>query len=153
MEANRHVDSRLEEEKMNVRWDAVVKINRFRTSSHVPGAAASAPEATAAGREAASSGVPVELQVWLFGMLAGSKVRNPLVLQFAGACSLCDVFNELRRRLGPEVLRTLISEGGETLNTCRVFLNGELAKDMATPIAGCGAATVEIILLREVEGG
>lgn len=138
---------------MNVRWDAVVKNNTFRTSRRVRGVAASAPDARAAGPEAASSGVPVEVQVWLFGMLAGSKVTNPLVLQFAGGRLLRDVFDELGRRLGPEFLRTVISESGETLNTCRVFLGGELAKSMATPISGGVAATVEIILLREVEGG
>ena len=138
---------------MNVRWDAVVKNNTFRTPRRVPGGAASAPEATAAGPVAASSVVPVEIQVWLFGILAGAKVTNPLVLQFAADCSLRDVFDELGRRLGPEFLRTLVSESGEALNTCRVFVGGELAKNMATPISGGVAATVEIILFREIEGG
>lgn len=131
---------------MNVRWDAVVKNNVTRTSERTPDAAGAAPEA-------ARADAPVEIRVWLFGMLAGSRVANPLVLRFAGACALRDVFIELGRRLGPEVLRALVSESGEPLNTCRVFLNGELAKDMAPPIGGGGAATVEIILLREVEGG
>ncbi len=140
---------------MNVRWDAVVKNNTsLRTSGRVPAAAAAATDVTAAGVEAASSDVPVEIQVWLFGMLAGSKATNPLVLQFAGTCTLGDVFDQLGRRLGPDFLRAVVSESGEALNTCRVSLGGELVKDMAAPIfGGVAAATVEIILFREIEGG
>ena len=92
--------------------------------------------------------------MWLFGMVAGCKVTNPLVLQFAGACALRDVFGELGRRLGPAFLRSLVSESGESLNTCRVFVDGKPASEMATPIPGGPAtATVEIILFREIEGG
>lgn len=131
---------------MNIRWDDVVNSNAFRVSRRVLDAAAVAPEV-------ARAGASVELQVWLFGMIAGSNVANPLVLQFSGACALCDVFDELGRRLGSEFLRTLVGENGELLNTCRVFLNGEPAKDKATPISGAAAATVEIILFREIEGG
>lgn len=132
---------------MSVRWDAVVKNNSIQSSRR-------APDATAAACETARAGAPVEIQVWLFGMLAGSKVTNPLVLQFAGACALRDVFDELGRRLGPDFLRTLVSESGELFNTCRVFLDGEFVKNMATPISGgAAAATVEVILFREIEGG
>ena len=131
---------------MSVRWDAVVKNNTFWSMRRVPDATAAAPEA-------ARVGAPVEVQVWLFGSLAGPEVRNPLTLQFAEGCALRDVFDELGRRLGPEFLRTLIGQSGELLNTCRVFLDGELAKDLATPISGGAAATVEIILFREIEGG
>ena len=101
--------------------------------------------------EAAGAGAPVEGQVWLFGRLAGPELANPMRLQFTGDCALRDVIDELGRRLGPEFMRALVSESREVLNTCRVFLGGELARDMATPISG--AATVEIILLREIEGG
>ena len=132
---------------MSVRWDAVVKDKTFWSSRRVSDAAGAAPEG-------ASGGAPVEVQVWLFGGLAGPGMTNPLVLQFAGGCVLRDVVDELGRRFGPEFLRTLVSESGESFNTCRVFLDGEAAKDMATPISGGpAAATVEIILFREIEGG
>lgn len=142
----RRMDPLQEEREMSIRWDAVVKNNTFRSSRQGPAATAAAPDAPRAG-------APVEIQVWLFGMLAGSKATNPLVLQFAGGCALRDVIDELGRRLGPDFLRTVVSESGETFNTCRVFLDGELAKDLATPVAGGAAATVEIILLSEIEGG
>ena len=136
-----------EERKMSVRWDAVVKNNPFRSSRRVSDATAAAPEA-------AMAGAPVEIQVRLFGMLAGPEVTNPLKLQFPGNCALRDVIEELGRRLGPDFLHTLVSENGEAFNTCRVFLDGESVQDMATPISGGpGAATVEIILFREIEGG
>ena len=132
---------------MSVRWDAVVKNNTFWSSRRVPDATAAAPEA-------AGAGAPVEVQVWLFGGLAGPEMTNPLTLRFAGRCVLRDVIDELGRRLGPDFLRTLVSESGESFNTCRVFLDGEPAKDMATPISGGpAAASVEIILFREIEGG
>ena len=64
------------------------------------------------------------------------------------------VLDELGRRLGPEFLRTVVSENGEPFNTCRISLNGELAKDLATPICvGTSTASVEMILFREIEGG
>ena len=132
---------------MSVRWDAVVKNNTFWSSRRVPDTTATVPEA-------AGVGGPVEVHVWLFGGLAGPGVRNPLTLQFAEGCALRGVIDELGRRLGPEFLRTLVSESGESFNTCRMFLDGEPAKDMATPIyGGPAAATVEIILFREIEGG
>ena len=132
---------------MSVRWDAVVKNKTFWSSRLVPDVAAAAPEAAVAG-------APVEVQVWLFGGLAGPEMTNPLTLRFAGRCVLRDVIDELGRRLGPDFLRTLVSESGESFNTCRVFLDGEPAKDMATPISGgTAAASVEIILFREIEGG
>jgi len=132
---------------MSVRWDAVVKNKAYWSSRR-------APDAAAAGTEAAGPGAPVEVQVWLFGRLAGPEVTNPLMLQLAAGCALREVIGELGRRFGPDVLRTLVSESGESFNTCRVFVNGEAARDMATPIcAGPAAATVEIILFREIEGG
>lgn len=132
---------------MSVRWDAVVKNNSIRSSTRVS-------DATAAAFEAPRADVPVEIQVWLFGMMAGSKMKNPLMLQFARGCLLRDVFDELGRRLGPDFLRSLVSESGESFNTCRIFLDGEFVKNMATPISGgAAAATVEVILFREIEGG
>jgi len=132
---------------MSVRWDAVVKNNTFWSSRRAPDAPATSPRA-------AEAGAPVEVQVWLFGRLASPEVANPLMLQFAGGCAVRDVIDELGRRLGPDFLRTLVSESGESFNTCRVFVDGEPAKDMATPISGGpAAATVEIILFREIEGG
>jgi len=92
--------------------------------------------------------------VWLFGKLAGPRVTNPLTLRFAEGCSLRDVLDELGRRLGPEFRRTVFSESGQPFNTCRISLNGELAKDLATPMcAGTPTASVEMILFREIEGG
>ena len=132
---------------MSVRWDAVVKNNTFWSSRRVPDAPASAPKAPEAG-------APVEVQVWLFGRLASPEIGNPLTLRFAGGCTVRDVIDELGRRLGPDFLRTLVSECGEPFNTCHVFVDGEHAKDMATPISGgTAAASVEIILFREIEGG
>jgi len=130
---------------MSVRWDAVVKNNTFWASRRAP---------DAPGTTAAEAGAPVEVQVWLFGRLASPEVANPLMLRFAGGCAVRDVIDELGRRLGPDFLRTLVGESGESFNTCRVFVDGEPAKNMATPISGGQAATtVEIILFREIEGG
>lgn len=130
---------------MSVRWDAVVENNTFWSSRRAPDAPATAAE---------EAGAPVEVQVWLFGRLASPEVANPLMLQFAGGCAVRDVIDELGRRLGPDFLRTLVGESGESFNTCRVFVDGEPAKNMATPISGRpAAASVEIILFREIEGG
>lgn len=132
---------------MSVRWDAVVKNNTYWSSRR-------APDATAAAQETKGAGAPVEVQVWLFGRLASPEVANPLVLRLAAGCTVRDVFDELGRRLGPDFLRILVSESGESFNTCRVFLDGEPAEDMATRISGGpAAASVEIILFREIEGG
>ena len=96
----------------------------------------------------------VEIEVWLFGMMAGPGVRNPLRLQLASPCSLRDALNELGRRLGPEFLRTIADETGELYNTCRVFLDGEPARDGTAPLCVEGAkVTLEMILFREIEGG
>ena len=132
---------------MGVRWDAVVK-NSLRSSTRVP-------EKEAADlTQAAQPEVPVEIEVWLFGMMAGPGVTNPLRFQLASRCSLRDVLDELGRRLGSEFLRTIASESGELFNTCRVFLDGEPVKDVATRICVTRAkATVEMILFREIEGG
>jgi hypothetical protein len=128
---------------MGIRWDAVVKKDALRPAPR-------APEATAA----AVVGAPVDVQVWLFGRLAGPEVANPLTFRFERGCTLRDVLDELGRRFGPEFMRTLRSDSGEALNICRVFLDGDAVKDMATPVAaGLSAATVEIILFREIEGG
>ena len=132
---------------MSVRWDAVVKNNdSFQSLRRAPDTAADL-------REATHPAGPIEIQVWLFGMLAGPEVTNPLKIQFARGCSLRDVLDELGRRLGPEFLRTVVSDSGEPFNTCRMFLDGEPAKDMVTPISAGTAANVEMILFREIEGG
>mgnify|MGYP001603569613 CR=1 FL=1 len=62
---------------MSVRWDAVVKNNTFWSSRRVTYATAAVPDA-------AGAGAPVEVQVWMFGRLAGPEVTNPLMLRFAG---------------------------------------------------------------------
>jgi len=132
---------------MSVRWDAVVKKSRFPSSGRVPDATATAPKA-------AEAGAPVEVQVWLFGKLAGPEARNPMILQFGSGCALREVIGELGRRIGPDFLRKIVSDSGELFNVCRVFLDGDLVKDVATPICSGGApASVEIILLQEIEGG
>lgn len=138
---------------MSIRWDAVVKKNALRCSGRMAEAAGAAPDAIAAVPEAARTGAPVEIQVWLFGMMAGPMVTNPLRLQFAEGCTLRDVFDELGRRLGPAFMRTLVGDSGEALNTCRIFLDGEPVKGMAASISGGRTASMEIILLREIEGG
>ena len=133
---------------MSVRWDAVVKkTDSAQSSRRAPDRAAGLPEAT-------HPAAPVEIQVWLFGMLAGPRVTNPLTLHFAEGCSLRGVIDELGRRLGPEFLRSVVSESGDPRNTCRMFLDGEPARDLATPIGvGTPTACVEMILCREIEGG
>jgi hypothetical protein len=133
---------------MSVRWDAVVTHHTFLSPRRVSTAAGTAPEP-------ATSDGPVEIRVRLFGMLVGPEVANPMLLQFAAGCALRDVIDELGRRLGPEVMRNVVSENGESFNTCRLFLDGEPVEDMATRISRRGpeAATVEIILFREIEGG
>jgi hypothetical protein len=132
---------------MSVRWDAVAKGNAFWSSRKRPDKPVSAPQSAAAG-------APVEVQVWLFGKLAGPELRNPLILQFSAGCALREVVGELGHRIGPDFLRKVVSESGELFNICRVFLDGTLIKDMATPICSGGApATVEIIVLQEIEGG
>ena len=133
---------------MSVRWDAVVTDPTLLSSRRVPTTAASAPEP-------ATSDGPVEIRVRLFGMLVGPEVANPMLLQFASGCALRDVIDELDRRLGPEVMRNVVSENGQSFNTCRLFLDGEPVEEMATRISrkGTAAPTVEIILFREIEGG
>ncbi len=132
---------------MNVRWDAVAKGNAFWSSREVP-------EKPASTGQSAGPGAPVEVQVWLFGKLAGPEARNPMILQFGSGCALREVIGELGRRIGPDFLRKIVSDSGELFNVCRVFLDGDLVKDVATPICSGGApASVEIILLQEIEGG
>ena len=132
---------------MSVRWDAVVKNDRIWPSKR-------APDRTAAALHPAGAGAPIEVHVWLFGGLAGPGVKNPLTLRFDTGCALRAVFDELGRRLGTEFLRTVFGESGESRNTCRVYLDGEPANDLAIPLSGGSAAvTVEIILFREIEGG
>lgn len=133
---------------MSVRWDAVVTNHAFLSPRRVSTAASSAPEP-------ASANGPVDVRVRLFGMLVGPEVTNPMLLQFARGCNLGDVISELGRRLGPDFLRSVVSENGKSFNTCRLFLDGEPVEDMVTPISRGGPATptVEIILFREIEGG
>jgi hypothetical protein len=132
-----------EEAAMNVRWDAVVTNKTSPFARRMPDA----------GRAGARTDAPLEVRVKLFGMLVGRQVANPLVLRFAGGCVLRDVIDELGRQLGREFLRSVLKDSGESLNTCRLFLEGEPVEDLSTPISGGAAATVEIILFREIEGG
>jgi hypothetical protein len=137
----------VEDGKTNVRWDAVAKGNTYWSSRRRPEDSAPAPRP----RE---TGEPVDVQVWLFGRMANPEVGNPLPLRLAAGCAVRDVISELGRRLGPDFLRSVLSESGESFNTCRVFLEGEPAGDMDAPIPRVSAATtVEIILFREIEGG
>ena len=133
---------------MSVRWDEVVT-NSF------PYRKAATCRMAAAETESAISDGPVEVRVRLFGMLVGPEVKNPMLLQFAQGCTLRDVVKELGRRVGPDLFRTLVNENGESLNTCRLSLDGEPVQDMTAKIStrGSAAATVEIILFREIEGG
>lgn len=128
---------------VNVRWDAVVPKRAF-------GFAGRAPEVAAA---AAAPG-PLEVRVKLFGMPVAAPVPHPIVLRFEGGCALRDVIDELGRRLGPQFLRGVLKQNGESFNTCRLFLNGEPVQELATAIpGGPTGASVEIILFREIEGG
>jgi hypothetical protein len=134
---------------MSVRWDEVVTHSSFSYRKAGTGRMA------AGETERAISDGPVEVRVRFFGMLVGPKVENPMILQFAQGCTLRDVVKELGRRVGPDLLRALVKENGESFNTCRLFLNGEPVQDMRTKILPIGPANanVEIILFREIEGG
>jgi hypothetical protein len=129
---------------MSVRWDEVV--TPAPSASRDASAAPVAPE----GRNS-----PVAVRVRFFGMLLPSDMENPMILQFGSGCTLRDVVEELRRRLGSAFPCELIGENGELFNTCRVFVDGELLQNMSTAIfpRGSVSATLEIILLREIEGG
>ena len=132
---------------MNVRWDAVVSGYSFAPPRRVAEVKAAAPDVVLADG-------PLEVRVRLFGMLVGPGVANPIVLQFARGCALRDVLEELGRRMGRDFLRTLVGENGELVNACRLFVNGEPVQHTARVIAGGSkAAAVEVILLREIEGG
>lgn len=132
---------------MNVRWDEVV--------THPLPLPMRAGLKRMAIPEPAESDNPFQVRVRLFGMVVRPEVKNPVVLQFAQGCTLRDVINELGRRTGPDLLRSLLSDNGESFNTCRMFLDGEPVQDMTTRISpsGSAGATVEIILFREIEGG
>ena len=144
--------SLLEDGKVGVRWDSVARQNTFWSPKRAPDATPAIPATPSTTAVAAAASVDV--QVWLFGMLAGPDVKNPLVLQLGAGVTLRGVIGELGRRLGPDLLRNMISDSGEIFNTCRVFVDGIVAKDMAAPISGGGSpATVEIILLQDIEGG
>jgi hypothetical protein len=134
---------------MSVRWDEVV------ANSSCPYRKGGTGGMAAAETERAISDGPVEVRVRLFGMLVGPEVENPMALHFDQGCTLRDVVKELGRRVGPDLLRTLVKENGESFNTCRLFLDGEPVQDMTTKISprGPAGATVEIILFREIEGG
>jgi len=138
----------------STRWDEVVPARQVgprpaategRPASGASGAAQAAP-ARAVGA--------VAVQVRLFGMRLPPTIANPLHLEFEGGCTLRDVLARVGERLGEAVLRNLVDEGGQARPTCRVFLEGEMTDDMAQRLAaGPRAAAVEVILLREIEGG
>lgn len=92
---------------------------------------------------------PGLVHVRFFGMLLPSDIENPVILQFGSGCTLRDVVEELRWRLGSAFPCELIGENGELFNTCRVFVDGELLQNMSTTIfpRGSAGATLEIILL------
>lgn len=137
----------MEDGETNVRWDAVAKGNNYWSSRRRSDESATVSRVPAAGE-------PVDVQVWLFGRMANPDVANPVPLRLAAGCTVRDVIDELGRRLGPDFLRSVLNESGETFNTCRVFLDGEAARDAAVPIPrGSASTTVEIILFREIEGG
>lgn len=128
---------------MNMRWDAAVEANAFWSDASPSPAAPATP-----------AGEPVEVQVWLFGMLAASRAERPCKLRLAAGCSLRDVIGELGRRLEPDLLRHIVDERGEPFGHCRVFVDGMQAERWAAPIRGGGSpTTVEIILLVAAEGG
>ncbi len=134
---------------MGVRWDEVVKQDDTFWSAR-----RAVPAVPAVPNTAPAEGAPKEVRVYLFGMLAGPEVKSPLVLQLGGGFTLGDAISELGRRLGPVLLRSIVRENGEIISTCHVFVDGIPATDMMTPISGGKSpATVEIILLREIESG
>lgn len=128
---------------MAVRWDAVVDRSCFWTEAD-PAPRAPAPV----------EGACAEVEVWLYGLLAGPQVERPLRLRLETGVTLGDAIAELRRRLDPDLYRQVVSPDGRLLRHCRVFVNGEQAEDLAAPIP-CGAspASVELILLIAAEGG
>lgn len=132
---------------MSVRWDAVVKNPTYWSSRREE-------DRARAGSDVEHAAASIEVQVWLFGRLVGPEVANPVGIQCAAGATVRDVIDELGRRLGPEFLSMVLNESGESLETCRVFLDGEAAGGMAAPIpCGSDATRVEIILFREIEGG
>lgn len=87
-------------------------------------------------------------------MLAGPEVKRPIVFQLSAGFALGDAISELGRRLCPDLLHPIVTESGEIFSMCRVFADRILARDLVTPIpGGRSPATVQIILLREIEGG
>lgn len=134
---------------MNVRWDAVVKQDNFWSKTAAAPLSEIAPVDIPADKNA-----PVEVEVWLYGLLGISQGERCFRLELGAGATLKDVIGELGRRLDPEVFRGIVTEGGEVFRYCRVFVDGAQAESLVTPIRrGASPATVEIILLIAAEGG
>jgi len=57
-------------------------------------------------------------------------------------------------RLRQDLVHAIVAESASILSACRVIVNGNLARDVVTPIpGGRSPATMKIILPREIEAG
>jgi hypothetical protein len=136
---------------MYVRWDAVVKPDGYWSDAPRAPAAPAVPEHGA-------NGAAVEVEVCLYGALRVAQGERTLKFPLPAAATLADVMGELRRRLAPEVLQGILTESGELLRCCRVFVDGMQAENPDAPVrgnarGGTSPALVEIILLVAAEGG
>jgi hypothetical protein len=132
---------------MAVRWDAVVRDDRFWSEPARP-----APLAPIA--RGADSGAMVLVQVSLFGSLAGAIDERPLALELQTPFAVDDVIAELGRRFGAAFLAKVTTPDGERVRHCRVYLDGEEIEDTAAPVRTRNArAQMEMIMLTAAEGG
>jgi len=129
---------------MEVRWDAVVQDNGFWSAC-----TRQSPDAPVA-----DANRLVCVQVWLFGSLADGVPERPVIVEFHGPFSVGDVIAELGRRWGRIFLDKVTAPGGEILNYCRMFVNGQSVDNATAPIQTTESPTqIEMILLTAAEGG
>ena len=94
------------------------------------------------------------MQVWLFGELAGAVKERPIELLLESPFCVDQVISELGRRYGDELLSRISTPAGAKARNCRVFLNGELVDNTATPVRnGTVPAQIELVLLSALQGG
>ncbi|MCC6473115.1 MAG: hypothetical protein IT514_05160 [Burkholderiales bacterium] len=126
---------------MEVRWDAVVCGNPFGIAARCePGGST---------REG-----PVQIEVWLFGMLRGPGMAMPVRLEFPAAPTLRELAAELGRRLEPELAERLLAPQGGLYRYCRAFADGVQVESPDARVGAPGArARVEVIILTAAEGG
>ena len=129
---------------MGVRWDAVVQDKDFWSEHARQSPKASPPDAKC----------PICVQVWLFGSLNDGVVKSPVTVELRGPFSVQDVIAELGHLHGHAFLDRVADSGGGLFRNCRVFVNGQVVEDAATPIqTGALQTEVELILLTAAEGG